>query len=202
MVSIVPPWRPRALFLQSLTLSSALEHARLYSSLVRVVSWNLIISDEYGWTTPTNEWALRHKFATKFYNCMLVQLIKKKKQNILFDEFVYHERKKIRKYGTVETIPFTQKKYSKTIKGRNIFCKISAQPHSSLCIQLFDKGNNGENNRLSLGQEFVLEMCGLLLASGRGRCAVAQILTWSKFLGRKIYGKVSVHVVIFEKIQP
>ena len=108
---------------------------------------------------------------------MLSQLIKKKKQNILFDEFVYHERKKIRKYGTVETIPFTQKKYSKTIKGRNIFCKISAQPHSSLCIQLFDKGNNGENNRLSLGQEFVLEMCGLLLASGRGRCAVAQILT-------------------------
>ena len=186
MVSIVPPRRPRALFLQSLTLSSALEHARLYSSLVRVVSSNLIISDEYGWTTPTNEWALRHKFTTKFYNCTLSQLIKKK-QNILYNEFVCQERKKIRKYGTVET---TQKKYSKTIKGRNIFCKISAQPHSSLCIQLFNKGNNGENNRLSLGQEFVLEMCGLLLASGRGRCAVAQILIWSKFLGRKIYGEV------------
>lgn len=163
MVSIVPPWRPRALFLQSLTLSSALKHARLYSSLVRVVSWNLIISDEYGWTTPTNEWALRHKFAPKFYNCMLSQLIKKKKQNILFDEFVCHERKKIRKYGTVETILSLRKNTPKTIKEPNIFCKISAQPHSSLCIQLFDKGNNGENNRLSLGRELVLGKCGLLL---------------------------------------
>ena len=127
MVSIVPPWRPRALFLQSLTLSSALEHARLYSSLVRVVSWNLIISDEYGWTTLTNEWALRHKFATKFYNCMLSQLIKKKKQNILFDEFVCHERKKIRKYGAVETILSLRKNTPKLLKNQIFSARF---PHS------------------------------------------------------------------------
>ena len=129
MVSIVPPWRPRALFLQSLTLSSALKHARLYSSLVRVVSWNLIISDEYGWTTPTNEWALRHKFAPKFYNCMLSQLIKKKKQNILFDEFVYHERKKIRKYGTVETILSPRKNTPKLLKNEIFSARF---PHSPI----------------------------------------------------------------------
>ena len=162
MVSIVPPWRPRALFLQSLTLSSALKHARLYSSLVRVVSWNLIISDEYGWTTPTNEWALRHKFATKFCNCMLSQLIKKKNKTFcLMNSCV--TRGKNQKVWHCRNYSFTQKKYSKTIKEPNIFCKISAQPHSSLCIQLFYKGNNGENNRLSLGRELVLGKCGLLL---------------------------------------
>ena len=163
MVSIVPPWRPRALFLQSLTLSSALEHARLYSSLVRVVSWNLIISDEYGWTTLTNDWALRHKFATKFYNCMLSQLIKKKKTKHSVWWIRVSREEKNQKVWRCRNYSFTQKKYSKTIKEPNIFCKISAQPHSSLCIQLFYKGNNGENNRLSMGRELVLGKCGLLL---------------------------------------
>ena len=128
MVSIAPPRRPRALFLQSLTLSSALEHARLYSSLIRVVSSNLIISDEYGWTTPTNEWALRHKFTTKFYNCTLSQLIKKK-QNILYDEFVCQERKKIRKYGTVETILLLRKNTPKLLKDETYSARF---PHSPI----------------------------------------------------------------------
>ena len=35
----------------------------------------------------------------------------------------------------------------------NIFGKISAQPHTTLCIQFLDRENNDKNNRLPLGKQ-------------------------------------------------
>ena len=38
-----------------------------------------------------------------------------------------------------------------------ILGKISAQPHTTLCIQLLDRENNGKNNRLPLGKQICLQ---------------------------------------------
>ena len=38
-------------------------------------------------------------------------------------------------------------------QNRNMFGKISAQPHPTLCIQFLDRENNDKNNTLPLGKQ-------------------------------------------------
>ena len=38
-------------------------------------------------------------------------------------------------------------------QNRNMFGKISAQPHPTLCIQFLDRENNDKNNTLLLGKQ-------------------------------------------------
>ena len=46
--------------------------------------------------------------------------------------------------------------------SRCYFGKISAQPHTKLCIQFLDRENNDKNNKFSLGKQiFIYNSMGL-----------------------------------------
>ena len=50
-------------------------------------------------------------------------------------------------------------------QNRNMFGKISAQPHPTLCIQFLDRENNDKNNTLPLGKQicFTVWRCAEIL---------------------------------------
>ena len=48
---------------------------------------------------------------------------------------------------------------------KSIFGKISAQPHTTLCIQFLARENSDKNNTFPLGKQIYLQLCGNFTAN-------------------------------------